>query len=129
MFHKLEGLNSRPDPFEFYTAKELWADEHTSKQMLSFHLNTEIDVSSRRVDFINKSVDWIASYFNVGKATKIADFGCGPGLYTTRLAKLKADVTGIDFSKTSIDYAKEVAEKESLTINYVNQNYLEFDTE
>lgn len=59
----------------------------------------------------------------------IADFGCGPGLYATRLALRQADVTGIDFSKRSIEYAREVAIREGLNIHYVNQDYLEFETD
>lgn len=129
MFEELVQINKRPEPFEFYTASELWTDDHTSKQMLSFHLNKEIDVSSRNVAFIDRSVAWIYSHFNVGTGVKIADFGCGPGLYTTRLAKKQAEVTGIDFSARSIQYAQEVSIKERLSIHYINQNYLEFETE
>ena len=128
MFEELENINTRPEPFEFYTASELWTDAHTSKQMLSFHLNEKIDVSSRNAAFIDRSVNWIASHFNVGKGTKIADFGCGPGLYATRLAKKLAYVTGIDFSKRSIDYARRVASREKLSVHYVVQNYLEYET-
>jgi len=96
--------------------------------MLSFHLSEEIDVSSRNAAFIDKSIEWIASHFNIGMGVKIVDFGCGPGLYTTPLAEKKADVTGIDFSSRSIQYAREVASKEELSINYINQDYLEFET-
>lgn len=129
MFIELEKINARPDPFEFYTASDLWTDEHTSKQMLAFHLDEEIDASSRNITFIDRSVDWIASHFNIEVGTKIADFGCGPGLYTTRLAKRQADVTGIDFSKRSLQYAQDIANKEELYIHYINQSYLDFETE
>jgi len=129
MFEELERINERPEPFEFYTASDLWTDEHTSAQMLSFHLNEAIDVSSRNAAFISRSVEWIASKFNIGKDTKIADFGCGPGLYSTCLAKHRANVTGIDFSGRSIEYAKAVAAREQLNISYVEQNYLDFETE
>lgn len=129
IFQELEVINSRPQPFEFYTASDLWTDEHTSKQMLSFHLNESIDVSSRNTQFIQRSVDWIISRFNLSAVTSIADFGCGPGLYTTRLAQKQVKVTGIDFSKRSIQHAIAVAEKSELSIHYVNQNYLEFETE
>ena len=129
MFEELERINERPKPFQFYTASDLWTDEHTSKQMFSYHLNEAIDVSSRNAEFINRSVEWIVSKFKIGKDSKIADFGCGPGLYATRLAKLGVSVTGIDFSERSIEYAKEVAIREELNISYVNQNYLEFETE
>ncbi len=128
MFERLERINTRPEPFEFYTAADLWTDEHTSGQMLRLHLNPEIDVSSRNINFIDRSVDWIASRFNIGAGKKIADFGCGPGLYATRLARRHADVTGIDFSKRSIRYAQETADRESLPIHYINRNYLDFET-
>ncbi len=129
MFEKLEEINTRPEPFEFYTASDLWTDDYTSEQMLSYHLNEQVDLSSRNVPFIDRSVEWIASHFNVGAGTKIADFGCGPGLYATRLAQRQADVTGIDFSARSIRYAQQVATAEGLTIHYENQNYLEFETD
>jgi SAM-dependent methyltransferase len=128
MFGELRNINTRPRPFEFYTASDLWTDEHTSRQMLSFHLNGDIDVSSRSAVFIDRSVEWIASHFNVGLGTKIADFGCGPGLYATRLAGKQASVTGIDFSKRSIEYARDVATREGLSIQYVNQDYLKYET-
>jgi SAM-dependent methyltransferase len=129
MFEELQKINERPKPFQFYTACDLWTDEHTSKQMLAFHLNEANDVSSRNAEFITRSVEWIASEFNIGRDTKIADFGCGPGLYAAPLARRGAKVTGIDFSKRSIEYAKEVAVRDQLNISYVNQNYLEFETE
>jgi len=128
MFKELRRINSRPAPFQFYTADELWANEHTSKQMLEYHLNESIDVSSRNRDFIESSVEWIAYHFKVDKETEIADFGCGPGLYTARLAEKGAVVTGIDFSKNSIEYAKEAAAAKGLKINYVHVNYLDLDT-
>ena len=129
MFEELEKMNTRPKPFEFNTASDLWTDEYTSKQMLSFHLNEKVDISSRNAAFIERSVEWIASYFNIGAGTKIADFGCGPGLYTTRLAKKQADVIGIDFSKRSIEYAEGISEKKGLSIRYIHQNYLDFETD
>lgn len=129
MFEELENINTRPKPFEFYTASDLWTDDYTSEQMLSYHLNEQVDLSSRNAEFINRSVEWIASHFNVGEGMKVADFGCGPGLYATRLAQRQADVTGIDFSARSIRYAQEMATAEGLAIRYENQNYLEFETD
>jgi 2-polyprenyl-3-methyl-5-hydroxy-6-metoxy-1,4-benzoquinol methylase len=129
MFEELEGINERPEPFQFYTAGDLWTDTHTSKQMLSFHLNEAVNVSSRNAEFIRQSVEWIASEFNICMDFKIADFGCGPGLYAEPLAKRGANVTGIDFSGRSIEYAKEVAAREKLKIGYVQRNYLEYEPE
>ena len=128
MFKEIKELNSRPSPFQFYTADELWTNEHTSKQMLEYHINEAIDVSSRNKIFIERSVEWIVSHFGVDNKTEIADFGCGPGLYTTRLAERGAIVTGIDFSENSLKYAKQAANKKGLKINYVHGNYLDFET-
>lgn len=125
LFQDLERISARPKPFEIYSAKELWTDEHTSSQMLGFHLNEEVDLSSRNLAFINRSVEWITSHFNLGAGTKVIDFGCGPGLYTTRLAEHGSEVTGIDFSRRSIEYAEEEAAKRGLEIRYLEQNYLE----
>jgi len=129
MFVQLEEINKRPAPFEFYTAADLWTDEHTSEQMLSYHLNSEVDLSSRRKTFIERSVEWIAVQFDVDETTRIADFGCGPGLYTNRFAQRGAQVTGIDFSKRSIEYASASAAENGLTVDYLHQNYLEFESE
>jgi len=129
MFDELEKINARPRPFEFYTARDLWADAHTSKQMLGFHLNAEIDVASRNIAFVDRSVAWIVSRFNVRAGTKIADFGCGPGLYSIRLAEKQADVTGIDFSKRSIQYARTAAAAKGVNVRYLNRDYLKFETD
>jgi len=129
MFKELKKINSKPEPFQFYTADELWTNEHTAKQMLEYHLNEEMDAASRSTSFIEKSVNWMIDRFKINNKSKIADFGCGPGLYSTRLAKQGANVTGIDFSKNSIEYAKKMAKENGLSINYINQNYLDFETE
>lgn len=129
MFHQLEKINHRPRPFEFYTAADLWTDEHTSARMLAHHLNGEDHLASRKFTFIDRSADWIVDHFDVSNGTAIADFGCGPGLYASRLARRGAQVTGIDFSPRSIRYAVREAESAGLSILYVNQNYLDFETD
>ncbi len=128
MFEKLDEINSRPKPFEIYTAEHLWNDKYISKKMLECHLSENIDPASRKKAFLKKSADRIISKFNIGTETKICDFGCGPGLYTTRFAEKGADVTGIDFSENSIKYAKKTTKQKNLKIDYVLQNYLNFTT-
>ncbi len=129
MFEKLKLINQRPDVWSRYTADLLWTDEHSSGQMLQLHLNPDLDVASRRTSFIERSVGWMKERFGIGAGTRICDFGCGPGLYTSRFARLGAEVTGIDFSSRSIDYARSEAEKASLSINYLNQDYLQFESD
>jgi len=129
MFKELQEIDTRPKPFQFYTADDLWTNAHTSMKMLEYHLNESIDLSSRNKEFIDRSVQWIVSHFGIDNQTRLADFGCGPGLYTTQFAEHNATVTGIDFSERSIRYAREVAEQKGFDIRYVQQNYLEFETE
>ncbi len=129
LYRLLDDINVRPEPFEFYTAEDLWTDDHTSAQMLEYHLNPNIDLSSRNHAFIDKSIGWIVEHFSIGEGTHIADFGCGPGLYANRIAEVGASVTGIDFSARSMAYAKKKAENHGLNVNYINKNYLEFQTE
>ena len=129
MFAELEKINIRPKPFQYYTSDELWTDDHTSKQMLEYHLNESIDVSSRNKKFIDKSVEWILSTLSPIRNVSICDFGCGPGLYTSLFAEKGAKVTGIDFSKRSIEYARKTAQEKDLEIDYVLKNYLNYDTD
>ncbi|MEM6734384.1 MAG: methyltransferase domain-containing protein, partial [Myxococcota bacterium] len=125
LFSELAELSRKPKPFEFYTAEELWTGEHTSRKMLGFHLNDALELSSRSSDFIDRSVEWVASQFRVDQGARVADFGCGPGLYANRLAKRGASVTGIDFSARSIRHARAAAEQAGVEVNYLRQNYLE----
>ena len=128
MFDKLERIANRPRPFEHYTSLRLWNDPHISKGMLKAHLDPDLDSASFKKRFIDKSVNWMSSYFDISDRTKIFDFGCGPGLWTTRFAERGASVTGIDFSERSIRYAENEAREKSLPIRYILQDYLEFST-
>ena len=65
LFSVLESASEKPRPFSVYTARELWTDEHTSAQMLAYHLNGEIDVSSRRTSLIDNSVRLITENFEL----------------------------------------------------------------
>jgi ubiquinone/menaquinone biosynthesis C-methylase UbiE len=54
-----------------------------------------------------------------GNPSRVLDLCCGPGLYTSRLAKLGHRCVGIDFSPASISYADEQAQKETLLCTYL----------
>ena len=129
LYSALETVHERPAPFSVYTASELWTDEHTSEQMLAFHLNGEIDVSSRRTSFIDSSVRWLKEHFDLSEDSRVIDFGCGPGLYTYRLSRLGPEVVGIDFSPRSIEYARESAKRGNLDVTYIQADYLDYRPE
>lgn len=128
-FTVLESAHKKPRPFSVYTTRELWTDDHTSAQMLAYHLNGEVDVSSRRTSFIDDSVDWFDERFGVSEGSRVIDFGCGPGLYTSRFARLGAEVHGIDFSSRSIEYARTCAKRDGLEVAYKEGDYLDISVD
>ncbi len=120
MYDLIHDIAVRPAPFSQYTAKELWTRPHLSRQMLEYHLNQETDLASRRIEIIDKAVSWFDKQLGLaGKS--LCDLGCGPGLYTQRFAALGAKVTGVDFSKPAIEYARENTDK---SIRYLHADYL-----
>ena len=103
------------------STEPFWDDVHISKGMLEAHLDPDWDAASRPHSLIDRSVEWLSTVIPVG--SKILDIGCGPGLYTKRLSDSGYDVTGMDYSRRSIAYAKSQDAK----TEYICQNYLEFD--
>ncbi len=120
----LNYLKKKPEVYAPGAAK-FWDDEHISKGMLQAHLDPEWDAATRKHDFILKSADWISSIANPVQYPKLLDLGCGPGLYAERFYKKGYQVTGVDYSKRSIEYAKDSALKNKSDITYVYKNYLD----
>ena len=127
-FNFLADVFRRPPVFGEYTADRLWRDEHISQRMLELHLDKDSELASRPHAFIERSAKWMKSRFQIGTNTVVFDYGCGPGLYTSRLARMGANVTGIDFSKRSIDHATTYASEHGLEVSYVLADYLNWET-
>ncbi|MBP1927173.1 SAM-dependent methyltransferase [Sedimentibacter acidaminivorans] len=122
----LNYLKDKPQLYEPSTAP-FWDDENISKYMLDAHLNPNIEAASRQLDFIKKSVEWIRSMFKKTSGKKLLDLGCGPGIYAELFAQLGFQVTGIDFSKRSIEYANRNAYLNEKNIDYIYENYLDIE--
>lgn len=124
----IRALQEKPQPF---TPGEpfFWDDPHISTQMLKAHLNPDNDLASRRPQTIQKSVDWLIASLGLQAGDSVLDLGCGPGLYAARLAERGLRVTGVDYSRHSIDYATEFARRNNLEIHYRYQNYLTLEDE
>jgi 2-polyprenyl-3-methyl-5-hydroxy-6-metoxy-1,4-benzoquinol methylase len=112
-----------PQPYDIGTA-QMWTDDYISRQLLAVHLNPDTGLASRKPADIDSTVDWILCRFDKASA-EILDLGCGPGLYAERFARAGHRVTGVDFSRTSIDYASQHAARHGLNIRYIQDNYLE----
>jgi SAM-dependent methyltransferase len=120
MYDVLKDIAKRPEPFSRSTVKELWTRPHLARQMLNYHLSQETDLASRKHESIDRVVEWIDSQLNLsGKS--LCDLGCGPGLYAQRFEARGAQVTGVDFSAHSLDYAKTQGPN---SIRYVEADYL-----
>jgi SAM-dependent methyltransferase len=136
IFNKDNSLNllllldyqHKPEPF---TPGEplFWDDPHISEQMLATHLDPDVDRASRKPKTIDASVNWIVETLGLGAGAAVLDLGCGPGLYAARLAQRGMMVSGVDFSRRSIAFARTFAAEKGLTIHYRCQNYLTLNDE
>lgn len=127
---KIQNLitaSQKPDIYTQGTAV-MWVDEYISTQLLETHLNQDIDLASRKKTTISSTIEWILNKVP-GNNLKILDLGCGPGIYTEKLAEKGHRVTGMDFSANSIRYAMESAKRKNFTISYLQQDYLELKEE
>lgn len=104
-----------------------WNDPDFSRRMLREHLSQEHDAASRRFEIVDEHVMWIHDHVLKGNPTRILDLGCGPGLYTNRLARLGHSCVGIDFSPASVAYAREQAEEAGLECTYIQQDIRKAD--
>ena len=116
-------LQEKPIPFMPGEAL-FWDDEHISKQMLAAHLDAETEAASRRPETIDRTVEWLAAELKLPVGAAVLDLGCGPGLYASRLARKGLRVTGVDYSRRSIEYAAAYARAQRLEIVYRYENYL-----
>ena len=105
----------------------LWDDDHISEMLLDVHLEPSNDSATRRHDFVDKSVEWIARIAPPSRYRNLLDLGCGPGLYAERFCKAGYNVTGIDFSRRSIKYAKVQALLDNTDIEYHCMDYMTID--
>lgn len=85
----------------------IWTDPYIQKNLLEAHLNPQSDAASRNPQSIATTVNFIDGQIQAN--SHILDLGCGPGLYAQRLTEKGHRVTGVDFNKASIAYAKKQA--------------------
>lgn len=120
---QLKQWQVKPAPFAPGEAL-FWDDPHISAGMLAAHLDPTSDLASRRPETIERSVAWIVRTLGLRPGDRLLDLGCGPGLYAARFAQRGLQVTGVDYSRRSIDYAVQYAREHGLDIRYRYENYL-----
>ena len=95
-----------------------WNDAAFSQGMLREHLNHRGDAASRRLEKIDEQVRWIDEELLDGRPVCILDLACGPGLYTSRLARRGHECSGIDFAPAAIEHARSEATRDALACSY-----------
>ncbi len=103
-----------------------WDDPVFSARMLKNHLSQDHDWASRRMEFVERQVEWLTG--QLAPRSRILDLACGPGFYTQILARLGHQCVGVDFSPASIDYARREAAREGLPLEYVLSDIRQYDT-
>ena len=121
-------INRQPIPLPWQEGDKIpWDDPDFSERMLREHLSQVHDAASRTMERIDQQVAWIQNQLLPHAPAKVLDLGCGPGLYTERLAALGHICTGIDFSPASIEYARQQAADKQLNVEYHLENILTAD--
>ncbi len=98
-----------------------WDDPAFSSRMLREHLSQSHDAASRRQSLIDQHVATLHQLL-AGRSARVLDLGCGPGLYTSRLARLGHCCVGYDFGPAAISYARAEAHRDGLACTYVQQD-------
>ena len=128
LIRDLLRLQTKPPLFEPGEPR-FWDDPYISEQLLAAHLSPDVEAASRHPETIERSVEWIISEAGLSAGDNLLDMGCGPGLYATRFAERGLRVTGLDFSRRSIDYARNLAIEKGTEITFEYTDYLTMDFE
>lgn len=127
-FPSIFARTSKPPLFE-PGEPQFWDDPHISKSMLKAHLDQAHDGASRKIAEIEKTICHLTDSGILKTGNKVLDLGCGPGLYSSRLCQEGIEVTGIDISERSVEYARSQAEKAGLDIDYICADFFDIDYE
>lgn len=113
MTNLLDVVRREPVPIPWAEGDNIpWNDPDFSRRMLAEHLTQDHGAASRQFTTIDEHVNWIHEKVLNGMPSRILDLGCGPGLYTSRLADLGHDAWGIDFSPASVEHANRTTSLE-----------------
>lgn len=124
MLQAIRTYLKKPDLFEKSQTK-FWDDPHISQSMLKAHLDPSLESATRKLDFVKQSVDWISDILPPWQYKRLLDLGCGPGIYAELFNARGYQVTGVDISRNSIQYAKNAAKDNRSNIRYQNIDYIQ----
>lgn len=121
---RITGRTLPPKDWQTWS-KIPWDEPGFSARMLESHLSQEHDWASRTHAVIDAHVAFLHRLLPAN--ARILDLGCGPGLYTSKLAALGHACTGVDFSPASIGHARNLPGAGSVT--YIQEDIRRFQTD
>lgn len=83
----------------------IWRDPHIQRQLLAVHLDDSTTAATRSPEAVLRTIDLLTA--GLAPGASVLDLGCGPGRYAQQLADDGFDVTGVDFNRASIEYARQ----------------------
>ncbi|MDH3685132.1 MAG: methyltransferase domain-containing protein [Myxococcales bacterium] len=100
-----------------------WDEPEFSARMLREHLSQDHDAASRRFARIDRHVAWLHDQVIPRTRGSVLDLGCGPGLYTSRLAQRGHRCFGVDISPASIEHARGEVADAGLGCSYMRADF------
>ena len=85
----------------------IWRDPHVQRQLLAVHLDDSTAAATRSPQAVRRTIELLTA--GLAPGASVLDLGCGPGRYTRQLADDGFDVTGVDFNRASIEYARRTS--------------------
>ncbi|USS40092.1 class I SAM-dependent methyltransferase [Thermococcus aggregans] len=86
----------------------------------------------KRAERVKDEIDFVEGIFKTDAkrdVKRILDLACGTGIPTLELAKRGYEVVGVDLHEEMLEVAKRKAEKEGLTIEFIQGDALEINFE
>ena len=126
-FDTLRPFKNEPDDF---TPLDTLPWEALAEQFLRCRTEQGF-VGLRPFKKVEAHVTWLAQNVGLPPGAAILDIGCGPGLYSNRLARFGYHITGIDLAQPLLDYAQAEAEQQGLgnVCVYRRQSMFDLDNE
>ncbi len=111
------GLDTTEEIAKFDRLAKEWRDPKGKfKQILAFNQTRLIAIKKMIAQHLGRDLNQPAPLTGLS----LVDIGCGAGLLCEPLAKLGADVTGIDASEHNILVASQHAQTNSISVNYLH---------
>jgi SAM-dependent methyltransferase len=122
-------MNSAPLPFDALRPFKSRPEEFEPRDTLPWETHAINFLNTRSAEGFtglrtyadaDAYTDWIVGNLGLPAQARVLDIGCGPGLYSNRLAARGCEVVGIDIAQDFLDYATAEAAEHGWPARYEN---------